>query len=67
VVRDGTLYYAAVVLANGANVITFYVAPPLLKGGLTSLASALAMTLCARLMLNLRASAAGGRASIAEQ
>jgi hypothetical protein len=58
VVRDGTLYYAAVVLVNGANVITFYVAPPLLKGELTSPASALAVTLCARLMLNLRASAA---------
>jgi hypothetical protein len=58
IVHDGVLYYAAVALVNGANIVTFYVAPPPLKGALTSPASALAVTLCARLMLNLRASAA---------
>jgi hypothetical protein len=58
IVRDGVLYYAAVALVNGANIVTFYAASAPLKGALTSPASALAVTLCARLMLNLRASAA---------
>jgi hypothetical protein len=55
VVRDGALYYGAVALANLANVLTFYAAPPLLKGALSNLAGVLSTALCSRLMLNLHA------------
>jgi hypothetical protein len=55
--RDGVLYYAVVALANLANVVTFYAAPPLLRGVLSSPASVIAVTMCARLMLNVHESA----------
>jgi hypothetical protein len=58
ITRDGVLYYSVVTLASIANVLTFYVAQPLLKGVLSNPTGALSTALCARLMLNLRASAA---------
>jgi hypothetical protein len=57
VARDGALYYAAAALVNGANVLTFYFAPPALRGVLTTPAGSLSIVLCARLVLNLHASA----------
>jgi hypothetical protein len=54
--RDGVMYYCIVALANLGNVLTFYIAPPLLKGTLSNFASALSTILCSRLMLNLRTS-----------
>jgi hypothetical protein len=56
ITRDGVLYYCIVALANLGNVLTFYVAPPLLKGTLSNFTSALSTILCSRLMLNLRTS-----------
>jgi hypothetical protein len=63
VARDGVLYYAAAALANGANVLTFYVAPPMLRGFLSNPASALSTVLCARLILNLHSSVESGEHS----
>jgi hypothetical protein len=57
VTRDGLLYYAAAALVNGANVVTFYAAPPLLRGVLSNPASVLSTVLCSRLVLNMHASA----------
>jgi hypothetical protein len=55
ITRDGVLYYAVVAGANAANVLTFYLAPAVLRGVLSNPASALSTVLCARLMLNIRA------------
>jgi hypothetical protein len=54
--RDGALYYVIMVLLNVANVITFYVCEPLLKGALSTPSSAILALLCSRLMLNLHES-----------
>jgi hypothetical protein len=64
VMRDGVLYYVVVAGANLANVLTFYAAPPLLRGMLSSPASALSAALCARLMLNIRATGDGDHAAL---
>jgi hypothetical protein len=64
VMRDGVLYYAVVAGANAANVLTFYLAPALLKGVLSNPASALSTVLCARLMLNIRAAGDGDHAAL---
>jgi hypothetical protein len=61
VCRDGALYFAIMAFMNLANVITFYAAEPLLKGVLSTPSSAIASTLCARIMLNLHES--GGPAA----
>ncbi|CAA7269882.1 unnamed protein product [Cyclocybe aegerita] len=37
--RDGVVYYAIMVLVNLANILTFYIAEPLLRGCLSTLAS----------------------------
>ncbi|KII92511.1 hypothetical protein PLICRDRAFT_172593 [Plicaturopsis crispa FD-325 SS-3] len=39
VLRDGALYFGVMALATLANVLTFYLSPPLLKGFLSTLAS----------------------------
>lgn len=41
-------------LANLANVLSFYLAPPILKGDLATFANCVSVTLMARLMLNLQ-------------
>ncbi|KAK0219919.1 hypothetical protein IW262DRAFT_1381314 [Armillaria fumosa] len=53
VFRDGSIYYATMALATLSNVLTFYLAGPYLRGGLSSCASSLSVTLMSRLTLNL--------------
>jgi hypothetical protein len=51
--RDGAMYFGVMALFNLANVITFYTAPDLLRGALSTPSSAVSALLCARLMLNI--------------
>ncbi|KAI3601134.1 hypothetical protein WG66_001637 [Moniliophthora roreri] len=53
VIRDGALYFWAMSMANLANILTFYLAGPFMRGGLASMASSISVTLVSRLMLNL--------------
>ncbi|EPQ54297.1 hypothetical protein GLOTRDRAFT_94608 [Gloeophyllum trabeum ATCC 11539] len=48
--RDGALYYGCMVLANAANILTYY---PLLKGALSIFANTISVTMMSRLILNL--------------
>ncbi|KAI0089518.1 hypothetical protein BDY19DRAFT_108365 [Irpex rosettiformis] len=58
VFRDGAIYFGVMMLAQGANVITFYVAPPALRGTLSTAASTISVTMISRLTLNLHSTAA---------
>ncbi|KAI0064854.1 hypothetical protein BV25DRAFT_1914014 [Artomyces pyxidatus] len=53
VYRDGAIYFVVMALANLANILTFYLAHPLLKGVLSTFASCISITMMSRLMLNL--------------
>ncbi|THH16608.1 hypothetical protein EW146_g4069 [Bondarzewia mesenterica] len=53
--RDGTLYFVALALANLSNVLSYLFASPLLKGLTTTFTNVLSATLISRLMLNTRA------------
>ncbi|KAJ7751502.1 hypothetical protein DFH07DRAFT_774746 [Mycena maculata] len=48
--RDGAMYFAAMALANLANIITFM---PLIPGTLATFASCVSVTMVSRLMLNI--------------
>ncbi|KAF7345331.1 hypothetical protein MSAN_01910000 [Mycena sanguinolenta] len=54
---DGTMYFGIIVLANLANVLTFYLADALLSGFLSYFSTNLSVTLISRLMLNLHETA----------
>ncbi|KAI0063002.1 hypothetical protein BV25DRAFT_1915734 [Artomyces pyxidatus] len=56
--RDGTVYFVVLFLANLANILTFLLAPPLLKGINGLVTNVLSATLVSRLMLNLRVESA---------
>ncbi|KIM74113.1 hypothetical protein PILCRDRAFT_828522 [Piloderma croceum F 1598] len=60
VLRDGAIYYAVMVLANLANILTLYLSSPILKGCLSSFASCISVTMMSRLMLNLHSTASAG-------
>ncbi|GBE87488.1 hypothetical protein SCP_1101650 [Sparassis crispa] len=51
--RDGAMYFAIMASVNLANVVTFYVLTPLLRGVLSTFASSVSVTMMTRLMLNL--------------
>ncbi|KAH8810192.1 hypothetical protein DL96DRAFT_555770 [Flagelloscypha sp. PMI_526] len=51
--KDGTLYFLAITLANAANVGTFYLSEPRLRGTLSTFSSSISVTLASRIMLNL--------------
>jgi hypothetical protein len=54
IIRDGTIYFGIMVLANLINVLTFYITgDSLLRGTLSPLASSTSVTLMSRLMLHL--------------
>ncbi|THU94450.1 hypothetical protein K435DRAFT_668402, partial [Dendrothele bispora CBS 962.96] len=53
VLRDGALYYAVMALANLGNILTFYLAGPYMRGGLSTFSSATSVTMMSRLTLNL--------------
>ncbi|KAJ7048475.1 hypothetical protein C8F01DRAFT_1339661 [Mycena amicta] len=53
ILRDGALYFGAMALANLGNILTFYLAGPVLAGALSTIASCVSVTMVSRLMLNL--------------
>ncbi|KAF7304156.1 hypothetical protein MIND_00647400 [Mycena indigotica] len=53
--RDGSVYFALMVLSNGANIATYTIARPFLRGSGTSVTNVTSAILISRLMLNLRA------------
>ncbi|KAE9404328.1 hypothetical protein BT96DRAFT_423936 [Gymnopus androsaceus JB14] len=54
IVRDGTMYFGFMALANLVNVLTFYITgDSLLRGTLSPFASCTSVTLMSRLMLHL--------------
>jgi len=60
ILRDGAVYYVVMVLANLGNILTFYLASPMLRGCLTSFSSCISVTMMSRLMLNLHSAASAG-------
>ncbi|KAI6012069.1 hypothetical protein PISMIDRAFT_332445 [Pisolithus microcarpus 441] len=58
--RDGAIYFGIVAIANLANIVSFYAAPELLKGGLSTFSICIAITMVSRLMLNLHKTADTG-------
>jgi len=57
ILRDGAIYFAVMALANLANILTFYLSGPFMKGGLSTFASSISVTMMSRLMLNLHETA----------
>jgi len=53
ILRDGAIYFAVMAFANFCNIVTFYIAGPLFKGGLSTFAACISSTMMSRLMLNL--------------
>ncbi|KAJ7720397.1 hypothetical protein B0H16DRAFT_1896843 [Mycena metata] len=58
--RDGSIYFALMAAVNLANILTSYIAPPLLVSCLSTFASNLSVTMMSRLMLNLHAIESAG-------
>ncbi|KAJ7511011.1 hypothetical protein B0H11DRAFT_1956933 [Mycena galericulata] len=54
-IRDGSIYFALMATVNLANILTSYIAPPLLVSCLSTFASNMSVTMMSRLMLNLHA------------
>jgi len=52
-IRDGAIYFVCMFFANLANILTYYIAGPLLRGSLSTMATCMSVTLTSRLMLNL--------------
>ncbi|KAF8124624.1 hypothetical protein K438DRAFT_2034196 [Mycena galopus ATCC 62051] len=57
---DGTVYFGIIIIANAANLVTFYLGDILLTGFLSWFITSLSIMLLARLMLNLHEAAAVG-------
>ncbi|KAJ7878035.1 hypothetical protein B0H13DRAFT_2346826 [Mycena leptocephala] len=57
---DGAVYFGIIIIANAANLATFYLCDILLTGFLSCFITSLSMMLLARLMLNLHKEAAVG-------
>uniref|UniRef100_A0A0W0G9Q8 DUF6533 domain-containing protein n=1 Tax=Moniliophthora roreri TaxID=221103 RepID=A0A0W0G9Q8_MONRR len=58
--RDGAIYFFVMAMATLSNILTFHLSGPFMRGGLSSFASCVSVTLMCRLMLNLHASADTG-------
>ncbi|KAJ7096577.1 hypothetical protein B0H15DRAFT_962627 [Mycena belliarum] len=54
-IRDGAIYFMIMALMNLGNISTYYIAGPLLRGSLSTMASCMSVTMTSRLMLNLHA------------
>lgn len=63
VLKDGAIYFAVMGFGNFMNMVSFYFGGPFLRGGLSTFASNLSVTMMSRLMLNLHESAEEGVAS----
>lgn len=55
--RDGAMYYGAMVLVNLSTILTTYFARPYLRGCTSTFSSGMCVTLMSRLMLNLHVGA----------
>ncbi|KAJ3970990.1 hypothetical protein EV361DRAFT_913470 [Lentinula raphanica] len=53
ILRDGSIYFGVMALANLINISTFYYPDPFLRGALCTFASSMSVTMMSRLMLNL--------------
>ncbi|THU89204.1 hypothetical protein K435DRAFT_865510 [Dendrothele bispora CBS 962.96] len=58
-ISDGSLYFAVVALSNMTNILSFYLSEASFKGGLSTFASCISVTMMSRLMLNLQAANRG--------
>ncbi|KAF5324247.1 hypothetical protein D9619_011401 [Psilocybe cf. subviscida] len=58
--RDGAIYFVVLAFCNLSNILTFYVAGPFMRGGLSTFASCISLTMICRLMLNLHRTADSG-------
>ncbi|KAG5734400.1 hypothetical protein E4T56_gene7159 [Termitomyces sp. T112] len=58
--KDGAIYFAVMAFANLANILTFYLCGPFMRGGLSTFASGISVTMISRLMLNLHENANAG-------
>jgi len=67
ILRDGAIYFAVMALCNLSNILTFYLCGPFLRGGLSTFASSISVTMMSRLMLNLHETAELGIMSTTEQ
>ncbi|KAK1225036.1 hypothetical protein PQX77_012035 [Marasmius sp. AFHP31] len=54
IVRDGSLYYAVMIVCNLANILTFYMGDRLIRGLLTTFTNVMSSILISRLVLHLR-------------
>ncbi|KZV63849.1 hypothetical protein PENSPDRAFT_197901 [Peniophora sp. CONT] len=57
--RDGAIYFVVMAAANLANILTFIISPPILKGVLSTLASSISISMMSRLILRLHDAALG--------
>ncbi|KAJ7152064.1 hypothetical protein C8R46DRAFT_483994 [Mycena filopes] len=63
--RDGSIYFGVILLANVANILTFVFAGPFARGLPTTFTNVISSVMLSRLMLNLRdPSLSRGRASL---
>ncbi|KAJ7881252.1 hypothetical protein B0H13DRAFT_2345232 [Mycena leptocephala] len=53
IIRDGAIYFAAIGLANLANIITFIIDGPLLPGSLTMFTTCISVAMVSRVMMNI--------------
>ncbi|KAJ7841601.1 hypothetical protein B0H14DRAFT_3457371 [Mycena olivaceomarginata] len=60
IMRDGAMYFAAMAFANLANIITYYLTGPLIRGSLSTFANCVSVSMMSRLVLNLHAKANTG-------
>lgn len=60
ILRDGCMYFAVMALCNLANILTFYLCGPYLRGSLSTFASSTSVTMMSRMMLNLHETADEG-------
>lgn len=57
ILRDGTIYFSVMAICNFANILTFYLCEPFLRGSLSTFANSMSVTLMSRLILNLHQTA----------
>ncbi|KIK56367.1 hypothetical protein GYMLUDRAFT_47147 [Collybiopsis luxurians FD-317 M1] len=60
IVRDGSLYFGVMAIANAINISTFYYPWPFIRASLTTFASSMSVTMMSRLMFNLHKVADSG-------
>ncbi|THU80565.1 hypothetical protein K435DRAFT_495748 [Dendrothele bispora CBS 962.96] len=58
-ISDGSLYFVVVALSNMPNILSFYLTEASFRGGLSTVAVCISVTMMSRLMLNLRAADRG--------